>query len=203
MITINLLPYREWARKKRREAFYLQLGLAVVGAIGIAAVVYGVYEARIAMQEGRNRLLQAEIAKLDEQIKEIATLQTELDALKARQDAVQSLQADRNMPVHLLNEVVRQLPDGVVVRSLKQDGDAIILGGVAQSQERVSELLRNLSGRSAWLHQPQLIEITAGTMNFNPGGQRRVFNFSLRVQQRKGEAGGAAGVAPAGQGAAV
>ncbi|WP_424859733.1 MULTISPECIES: PilN domain-containing protein [unclassified Tepidimonas] len=203
MIAINLLPHREWARKKRREAFYLQLGLAVVGAIGIAAVVYGVYEARIAMQEGRNRQLQAEIAKLDGQIKEIATLQTELDALKARQDAVQSLQADRNMPVHLLNEVVRQLPDGVVVRSLKQDGDAITLGGVAQSQERVSELLRNLSGRSPWLHQPQLIEITAGTMNFNPGGQRRVFNFSLRVQQRKGEAGGAAGVAPAGQGAAV
>ncbi|MES8343241.1 hypothetical protein U6T38_12250, partial [Cutibacterium acnes] len=91
MIAINLLPHREWARKKRREAFYLQLGLAVVGAIGIAAVVYGVYEARIAMQEGRNRQLQAEIAKLDGQIKEIATLQTELDALKARQDAVQSL----------------------------------------------------------------------------------------------------------------
>lgn len=187
MIAINLLPHREWARKKRREAFYVHLALAAVGGVAIAAGVYSVYEARIAVQEGRNRQLEAEIAKLDQQIKEIATLQTELEALKARQDAVESLQADRNVPVHLLNELIRQLPDGVSLRTVKQEAGGIAVTGVAQSQERISELLRNLANRSPWLQQPQLIEIAAGTMNFNPGGQRRVFNFSLRVAQGKGE----------------
>lgn len=188
MIAINLLPHREWARKKRREAFYVQLGLAVLVGLAAAGAVFAVYEARIGAQEARNRLLQAEIAKLDAQIKEIATLQEEMEALKARQDAVESLQADRNLPVHLLNELVRQLPDGVALRTLKQEGTTIAITGVAQSQERVSELLRNLAGASPWLKQPQLIEIAATTMSFNPGGQRRVFNFSLRVTQAKGEA---------------
>ena len=195
MIAINLLPHREWARKKRREAFYTQLVLAVLVGVGIAVGVYTLYEVRIGAQEARNRLLQTEIAKLDAQIKEIATLQEELDALKARQEAVESLQADRNLPVHLLNELVRQLPDGVALRSIKQSGTSIAITGVAQSQERVSELLRNLGGASPWLTQPQLIEIAAATMNLNLGGQRRVFNFSLRVQQAKGPS--APGPAPA------
>ncbi|MCX7663191.1 MAG: PilN domain-containing protein [Tepidimonas fonticaldi] len=206
MIAINLLPHREWARKKRREAFFVHLALAALAGVAMAGVVYMVFEARIAVQQGRNQQLQAEIAKLDQQIKEIATLQTELDALKARQDAVESLQADRNLPVHLLNELVRRLPDGVYLRSIKQEGSGIAITGVAQSQERVSELLRNLSTQSPWLRQPQLIEITAGTQNFNPGGQRRVFNFALRVVQGKGEgadkAGGGA-PAPTGKGGAV
>ncbi|MGQ9724748.1 MAG: PilN domain-containing protein [Tepidimonas sp.] len=199
MIAINLLPHREWARKKRREAFYVHLALAAMSGVVLAGLVYTVFEARIAAQEGRNQLLQGEIAKLDQQIKAVATLQAELDALKARQDAVERLQADRNLPVHLLNELARRLPDGAVLRSIKQEGDAIAITGVAQSQERVSELLRNLSGHSPWLRQPQLIEITAGTMNVNPGGQRRVFNFSLRVVQGKGEGSGdkASAAAPA------
>ncbi|MEW6694594.1 Fimbrial assembly protein [Tepidimonas thermarum] len=196
MMAINLLPHRVWARKKQREAFYRQLGLAAVAGLAVAALIYTVFEARIATQEGRNRLLQTEIARLDQQIKEIATLQTELDAMKARQDAVENLQADRNLPVHLLNELVRRLPDGVYLRSIKQEGANISITGTAQSQERVSELLRNLSNNSPWLRQPQLIEITAGTMNFNPGGQRRVFQFSLRVVQGKGEAGAQAAERP-------
>ncbi len=189
MIAINLLPHREWARKKRREQFYLHLVLAALAGVLLAAALYAVFEARIAVQEGRNQLLQREIAKLDAQIKEITTLQDELEALKARQGAVESLQADRNVPVHVLNELVSRLPDGITLRSIKQDGGGIAITGVAQSQERVSELLRNFSGPSPWLRQPQLIEITAATMNFNPGGQRRVFNFSLRVALGKGEAG--------------
>ncbi len=187
MIAINLLPHREWARKKRREAFFTHLVLAVLAGVALSGLLYMGFEARIAAQEGRNQQLQAEIAKLDQQIKEIATLQTELDALKARQDAVASLQADRNLPVHLLNELARRLPDGVYLRSIKQEADGIAITGVAQSQERVSELLRNLSTQSPWLRQPQLIEITAGTQSFQPGGQRRVFNFALRVVQAKGE----------------
>lgn len=185
MIVINLLPHREWARKRRREAFFRQLGLSMAASLAVSALVYTVYQGRIGVQEARNRLLQQEIAKLDEQIKEIATLQEELEALKARQYAVESLQADRNLPVHLLNELVRQLPDGVALRSIKQEGNTIAINGVAQSQERVSELLRNLGGGSPWLREPQLIEIAGATMNLNPGGQRRVFNFSLRVMQGK------------------
>jgi type IV pilus assembly protein PilN len=186
VIAINLLPHREWARRKRREQFFVQLGLAVALGAALAALGYTYFEARIAAQEERNARLQREIAQLDAQIKEIATLESELEALKARQEAVESLQGDRNLPVHLLNEMVTQLPDGVYLKTLKQEGMGVTLNGVAQSQERVSELLRNLSAGSAWLRDPQLIEIAATTINLNPGGQRRVFNFSLRVQLQKG-----------------
>ncbi|TSE20218.1 Fimbrial assembly protein (PilN) [Tepidimonas alkaliphilus] len=191
MVAINLLPHRQWERKRRREAFYRQLGLAVALSLAVAGLIYFTYQTRLEAQEARNRVLQDEIAQLDAQIREIATLQEELGALKARQNAVESLQADRNLPVHLLNELVRQLPDGVALRSIKQEGAAITIAGVAQSQERVSELLRNLGNASPWLQQPQLIEIVGATMNLNPGGQRRVFNFSLRVTQSKGTASNA------------
>jgi type IV pilus assembly protein PilN len=189
MIAINLLPHREWARKKKRERFNLHLGLsALLGAVAGLAI-YSYYEVRIQVQEERNRLLQTELAKLDEKIKEIATLQSEIESLKARKNAVQSLQSERNMPVHLLNETVRQLPAGVYLRALKQEGDVVTFTGSAQSQERVSEFLRNLNGQSQWLRSPQLIEITSGTINLNPGGQRRIFNFALRATLRKGGEG--------------
>ncbi|NIC42461.1 PilN domain-containing protein [Aquabacterium sp. A08] len=192
MITINLLPHREAARKKRREQFFVHLGLAAVAGLAVSAAIFGVYEARMAEQQQRNGFLQSEIAKLDVQIKEIATLQQELDGLKARQAAVESLQADRNLPVYLLNEMVKQLPEGVYLRTLKQEDMAIAIEGVAQSQERVSELLRNLGNHSPWLTKPQLIEITATTASLGQRGQRRVFNFSLRATLTK-EAATAAG----------
>jgi type IV pilus assembly protein PilN len=188
MRTINLLPHREAARKKRREQFFVHLGLAAVAGLAVAAAVYAFYEARIAEQQRRNEFLQTEIRKLDVQIKEIATLQQELNSLKARQAAVESLQADRNLPVHLLNEMVTQLPEGVYLRTLRQEGMTISLTGLAQSQERVSELLRNLGGHSDWLTQPQLIEITATTATLGARGQRRVYNFSMRVTLTKGPA---------------
>jgi type IV pilus assembly protein PilN len=186
MITINLLPHREAARKRRREAFFVQLGLAAILGLGVSGLVYGFYDFRINAQLSRNNFIQAEITKLDAQIKDIATLQQELNALKARQAAVESLQADRNLPVHLLEEMVSQLPEGVYLRTLKQENMAISLTGVAQSQERVSELLRNLGGQSAWLTQPQLLEITAASVALNQRDQRRVFNFSMRVTLTKG-----------------
>ncbi len=203
MITINLLPHREAARKKRRELFFVHLGMAVAAGLAVSAAVYGVYEARISEQQQRNGFLQSEIAKLDVQIKEIATLQQELNGLKARQSAVENLQADRNLPVHLLNEMVAQLPDGVYLRTLKQDNMTIAIEGVAQSQERVSELLRNLGNHSGWLTRPQLIEITATTANLGQRGQRRVFNFSMRATLTKGPDAAPAAVgepaAPAGK----
>jgi type IV pilus assembly protein PilN len=182
VILINLLPHREAARKRRREVFYVSAAVsAVVGGL-IAAGVYAGYATRIATQQQRNETLQTEIKKLEGQIKDIATLQQEIAGLKARQQAVEDLQADRNMPVHLLNELVRQVPDGIFLTNVRQDGQLITLGGVAQSNERVSEFLRNLANNSPWLARPELIEIVASSMDVSPRDRRRVANFNIRVR---------------------
>ncbi|MDM0076686.1 PilN domain-containing protein [Variovorax sp. J2P1-59] len=181
MILINLLPHREAARKRRRETFYATLGLfAVLGGV-IAGMAFLWYQAQISSQQSKNSLLQSAITKLEGEIKEISTLQAEIAALRARQQAVEDLQGDRNMPVHLLNELVRQLPDGVYLTSMKQDNQAVTLQGMAQSNERVSELLRNLGNNSPWLVKPELIEITSGTVSLSPRDQRRVANFTMRI----------------------
>jgi len=181
-VLINLLPHREAARKRRREVFYISLGLSAVAGILVSAAVYTHFDGRISTQQARNTTLQAEIKKLEAEIKDIASLQQEIDALRARQEAVENLQADRNMPVHLLNELVRQLPDGVFLNSVRQDGQLVTLVGVAQSNERVSELLRNLANNSPWLARPELIEIVAGTTDVTPRDRRRVGNFNIRVR---------------------
>ncbi len=182
MILINLLPHREEARKRRKEAFYVSLGIAALVGGVICGVVYAAYQAQISAQNDKNTFLQAEIKKLENEIKEVSTLQAEIAALRARQQAVESLQADRNMPVYLLTELVKQLPDGVYVSSMKQDNVNLSLIGTAQSQERVSELLRNLANNSQWFTRPQLIEIVASNVSLSPRDQRRVSNFSIRVQ---------------------
>lgn len=182
MILINLLPHREAARKRRREVFYACLAASALGGLVIAAALYLYEVSAISTQQVRNETLQSEIRKLDAQIKDIANLQQEIAGLRARQQAVEDLQADRNMPVHILVELVRQLPDGVFLTSLRQDNQVVTLTGVAQSNERVSELLRNLGNNSAWLNRPELVEIVAGTVNLGAREQRRVANFTLRVR---------------------
>lgn len=181
MILINLLPHREAARKRRREAFYGALGAAAVMGVLIAGLGYLWFEAQISNQQSKNGFLQAEIKKLEVEIKEISTLQEEIAALRARQAAVEDLQGDRNLPVHLLNELVRQLPDGVYLTSMKQDNQTVTLQGMAQSNERVSELLRNLGNNSPWLVKPELVEITSTTVNLSQRDQRRVANFTMRI----------------------
>ena len=126
-------------------------------------------------------MLQAEIAKFDLQIKDIAGLEGEITALRARQQAVEDLQADRNLPVHLLTELVTQLPDGVYITSMRQDSQIVSLQGVAQSSERVSELLRNLANNTPWFSKPELVEIVAGSVSLSPRDARRVANFTIRV----------------------
>lgn len=185
MILINLLPHREEARKRRKEAFMVSLGIAALIGGAICGVVYVAYQAKISAQEERNSFLQAEVKKLENEIKEVSTLQSEIASLRARQQAVESLQADRNMPVYLLTELVKQLPDGVYVSSMRQDNVTLNLTGTAQSQERVSELLRNLANNSQWFVRPELVEIVAGSVSLSPRDQRRVSNFSMRVQIRK------------------
>jgi type IV pilus assembly protein PilN len=185
VILINLLPHREAARKRRKEAFFISLGAAALLGGLICGAVYVWYQAQISSQQNKNTFLQGEIKKLETQIKDVATLQAEIASLRARQQAVEDLQSGRNMPVHLLNELVKQLPDGVYVNSMKQDGTNIALSGVAQSNERVSELLRNLSNNSTWLMRPELIEIVASSVTLSPRDQRRVSNFSIKAQIRK------------------
>ncbi|CAN5357863.1 type 4a pilus biogenesis protein PilN [soil metagenome] len=181
MILINLLPHRETARKRRRDNFHAALGFAVLLGLLVAVAAYAGYQSQIASQQATNDYLQSEIGKLDSEIKEISTLQSEIAALRSRQQAVEDLQGDRNLPVQLLSELARQLPDGVYLTSLRQENQRVTLQGTAQSNERVSELLRNLGSSSAWLTKPELIEITSSTVAMTPRDTRRVANFTVRV----------------------
>ena len=182
MILINLLPHREAARKLRRDVFNISLGFsALVGGL-LAGIIFLWFQAQISGQQGENQLLQTEIKRFDEQIKDIASLEAEITALRARQQAVEDLQADRNLPVHLLTELVKQLPDGVYIVSMRQENQNVTLQGVAQSNERVSELLRNLGNKTPWFSKPELVEIVAGSVALTPREQRRVANFTIRVR---------------------
>ena len=197
MILINLLPHREAARKRRREAFYATLGVSAIMGGVIAGAIFLWYAAQISNQQNKNLVLQTEIKRLEGQIKDIVTLQEEIAALRARQQAVEDLQADRNLPVHLLNELVRQLPDGVYVTNVRQENQVVFIQGVAQSNERVSELLRNLGNNSPWLTKPELVEIIAANVALGKE-QRRVANFQMKVKLlRSSEAQKAAAAASA------
>lgn len=198
MILINLLPHREAARKRRSDVFNASLiASALLGAV-IAVAVYLWFQAAISEQQGTNQALQTEITKLEGQIKEISGLEAEIAALRARQKAVEDLQSDRNLPVHLLSELVNQLPDGVYVAKMTQVDQQVTINGVAQSNERVSELLRNLSSNTPWFTKPELVEIVSGNLALTPRDQRRVANFVIRVQLvRANEAEKAAKAMPA------
>ena len=181
MILINLLPHREAARKQRRDLFNLSLGASALAGGLLAGIIFLWYQGQISGQQARNQVLQTEIKRFDAQIKDIATLEAEITALRARQQAVEDLQADRNLPVHLLTELVRQVPDGIYIGSMRQENQNVTLQGVAQSNERVSEFLRNLGNNTPWFSKPELVEIVAGSVSLSARDQRRVANFTIRV----------------------
>ncbi len=185
MILINLLPHREAARKQKRDFFFVTLGIAALLGGLVSGGIFSWFQAQISDQKDKNTLLKKEITTLEAQIKDIAGLQQEIAALRARQSAVEELQGNRNLPVYLLTELVKQLPDGVYITSMKQDNQLVLMTGVAQSNERVSELLRNLANNSPWLTRPELVEITASTMALTARDQRRVSNFSMRVSLKR------------------
>ncbi|OWQ45042.1 fimbrial assembly protein [Roseateles noduli] len=178
MILINLLPHREEKRKRRKAAFFVGLGMSFVVGLLIAAFIYLLLQQLTAAQAARNDFLKAEITKLDIQIKDIATLRAEIDALRSRQRAVENLQSDRNTPVHLLNELAKFTPEGVFLQSMRQTGKVVVISGVAASNERVSEMLRNLS-RAEWVEAPDLVEIKVAAVN--PRDPRRLFDFAIKV----------------------
>jgi len=181
VILINLLPHRQEKRQRRKVAFFAGLGVAAAAGIAVVGVWFVVLQQLTSVQQNRNQFLSAEIKRLESQIKDIATLKAEIEALKARQKAVEDLQTNRNVPVHLLNELVKQTPEGVYLTSIKQNERVVSVTGVAQTNERVSELLRNTAYKSEWLERPELVEIKAGTVQTANREQRRLFDFSMRL----------------------
>ena len=200
MILVNLLPHREAKRRLRKRSFFIALGVfALIGA-AIVGIWFTVLQQLSSAQLARNEFLKTEIARLETQIKDIATLRAEIEALKARQKAVEDLKSDRNSPVYLLDELVKQTPEGVYLSTIKQSGQTVLVTGVAQTNERVSELLRNTLYNSPWLEKPELIEIKA--TNLTTGReQRRLFEFSMRVSLKAPPAAAPAASSPAASGA--
>ena len=186
MILINLLPHREEKRKLRKQAFFVGLGLSVVAGAVVVGLGYVVQQKLISDQQERNNFLSAEIRKLDDDIKDVSGLKAEIESLKARQKAVEDLQIDRNMPVHLLNELVAQTPEGIYLKGIRQDGQAVMVTGVAQTNERVSEFLRNTAYKSEWLERPELQEIKASAQQTKEArGPKRLFDFSVRISLKR------------------
>jgi len=182
VILINLLPHREAARKRRRDAFNVAFAAsALLGGL-VAGAIFLWYQSEISDQQSSNRILAAEVTRLEGQIKEIGGLESEITALKARQQAVEDLQSDRNLPVHLLTELVKQLPDGVFIAKMVQLDQTVTLNGTAQSNERVSELLRNLGNNTPWFSKPELVEIVASSITLPTKEQKRVSNFVIKVR---------------------
>jgi type IV pilus assembly protein PilN len=175
MIRINLLPHREEKRKARRLQFFVLTGLVAVLAGLIVFLVYSVIGGYITTQDERNDFLKKEIAVLDKQLEEIKRLKEQTAALLSRKQIIESLQSDRAEAVYLLNELVKQTPEGIYLKSMKQDGRKIVLSGYTQSNARVSTLMRNLEA-SPWLERPVLAEIKAVTLD-----KRRASEFSLTV----------------------
>jgi len=200
-VRINLLPHREQKRQARQRQFVSLAALVAILGLGIVGLVHFVLATQIESQNNRNALLKTEIVKLDEQIKEIDKLRDQIAQVLSRKQVVETLQSNRNEAVHLLDQLVRQLPDGIYLRSIKQVGTKVTLVGYAQSNARVSTLMRNVEA-SPWLGQPELVEIKLVT----PTGTRaptraaanpeRLNEFTMNLQVKR-TAPPAAAVAPA------
>jgi len=175
MIRINLLPHREMRRRRQQQHFFLMLG--VVLAIGVATwfVVHTYLSDRLDEQNARNSYLTQEIAKLDKEIEEIKKLKEQTAALLARKRVVETLQGNRSEVVHLLDQLVRQLPDGIYLRAIKQSGNRVTISGYTQSQARVSTLMRNLES-SEYMENASLVEIRAVAV-----GSARLNDFTMNV----------------------
>ena len=179
MIRINLLPHREEKRKARRQQFYSLLGMVTVLGAMIVFLVYTVISGYVSTQESKNEFLKQKIAVLDKEIEQIKRLKEQTQALLARKQVIESLQRDRAETVRLLSELVKQMPEGVYIRSLRQEGVKISLGGYAQSNARVSTLMRNIEA-SPWLENPRLIEIKAVQVD-----KRRLNEFNLEASLKR------------------
>ncbi len=186
MIRINLLPHREAAKKARREQFFVLAGLISALALLIVFAGYTLIGTAIGNQDGANDFLKKEIAVLDKQLDQIKHLKEQTQALLSRKQVIENLQRDRGETVYLLSELVKQVPEGIYLKSLKQDGLKVGVSGYAQSNARISALMRNIEA-SQWLRAPQLVESKAVVLN-----GRRINEFSMNftlTRSKQEEAG--------------
>ena len=190
MIRINLLPWREARRKAHNLQFFILMGMVAGLAASIVLLVHGYYATRISTQTERNRFLKDENAKLDKEIEEIKKLKEEIQALLSRKQVIETLQGDRAQTVYLLEQLVRQTPDGVYLKSIRQSGAKVNLTGYAQSNARVSTLMRNFEA-SPYLENPDLVEIKVANVN-NKRLSEFMMNVSIKRLQTETEAAKAA-----------
>jgi type IV pilus assembly protein PilN len=188
---INLLPHREERRKASRKHFAIVAAMTAVLGGAIVLLVHGFYAAKVSEQVSRNDFLKKETEKLDKDIQEIQKLKDDIATLLSKKQVIETLQADRAQTVYLLDQLVRQLPDGVYLRSISQKGLRINLIGYAQSNARVSNLMRNIES-SQWLEAPKLNEIKASVVN-----NKRVSEFNLDLSLKRAQGAPDAGKAPA------
>jgi type IV pilus assembly protein PilN len=187
MANINLLPWREELRRRRRKEFITLVVVAVVAMVAVVAGVHWEIGNRIEFQERRNQFLRDEIAILDEKIKQIKDIEQEKANLLARMEIIEELQSSRPEIVHLMDEIVETLPEGVYYTEIKQVGRNLDVQGVAQSNARVSSLMRNID-ESEWLVQPNLVEIRK--LPERQGEPSRFSAFSLQFRQKDPKAEG-------------
>ena len=174
-IRVNLLPHREERRKAQRKHLGILAGMMAALAVAIVVLIHGVIAGYIAVQADRNTFLKKENANLDKQIEEIKKLQGEIAALLARKQVIERLQTDRAQAVYLLDQLVRQVPEGIYMKTIKQQGRRISMNGYSQSNARVSALMRNISS-SPYLENAVLVEIKAVTV-----GGKRVSEFTMNL----------------------
>jgi type IV pilus assembly protein PilN len=200
MIRVNLLPHREEKRKRRQQQFMVLAGIAGVLGLLVAGGVYAFLDSQVSQQQANVAYMNNEIAKLDKEIEEIRKIREETAALLAKKQVVENLQANRSEPVQLLDQLLRQLPDGVYLKAIKQTGAKVNITGYAQSNARVSTLMRNL-GASPYLENPELVEIKAVTA---PDKSRvNEFNMNISIKRAQPEGAAAGKGAPAKGGAAA
>ncbi|HUQ28034.1 MAG TPA: PilN domain-containing protein [Usitatibacter sp.] len=186
MIRVNLLPHREEKRKRRQQQFGVLAGIATVAGLLIAAAVWVFLDQQLSQQQANVAYMKAEIDKLDKQIEEIRKIREETASLLAKKQVVEGLQSNRSEPVQLLDQLLRQLPEGVYLKAVKQTGPKVNLSGYAQSNARVSTLMRNL-GASPYLENPELVEIKAVTAPDKSGSRINEFNMNISIKRAQAE----------------
>ncbi len=191
MIRVNLLPHREEKRKRREQQFAVLAGLSAILGVVAAAAVWVYLDSQVSQQRADVAFMKSEIAKLDKQIEEIHRIREETASLLAKKRVVEGLQANRSEPVQLLDQLLRQLPEGVYLKSIKQTGTKVNIVGYAQSNARVSTLMRNL-GASPYLQNPELVEIKAVPAPDKSGNRVNEFNMNISIKRAQPEEPGPA-----------
>lgn len=196
MIRVNLLPHREERRKRRQQQFGVLAGIFALIGLVVAGSIWFFLDQQVTAQQQNVTYMKGEIAKLDKQIEEIRKIREETASLLAKKQVVEGLQSNRSEPVQLLDQLLRQLPEGVYLKAVKQTGPKVNVAGYAQSNARVSTLMRNL-GASPYLENPELVEIKAVPNPDKSGNRVNEFNMNISIKRAQAETSSSSGKAAA------